>query len=312
MNDPEDLRIDWSDPDPALISAVVVAFASDFLFGAGILTLGIVPVGLILAFVGLASHYMAALVIALIFWPRLKSPKAIAEDNPGINKTINEAINHLINPRVALVVFLVMPTPLLIVGIGVAIVLQNRIVKLLIDLTVKLAVIGVATGGVGDIAEGAAAAGELGAAAAEGAGTAAEATAATADASGAAAEAAGAAGRTGELKQGATEAERGGFRDRFGREARGRLRSGSPEGEDGEEGEGEDPESEDELSAEERELEDILRGDYVGRVLREAVGAEELLAQIGQSADSGGVSRKQGHRTGANGYNREVDLRKTG
>jgi hypothetical protein len=91
-------------------------------------------------------------------------------------------------------------------------------------------------------------------------------------------------------------------------------------------GEGEleedEPEEEEQkhLSPEQKELEEILSGNYVGRVLRENLDAEELLSQIGGQAlgarplkfdPDRAIQAKPASqpKTNDNRYNKEVDLR---
>jgi hypothetical protein len=150
---------------PEFVMAAIAALMSDFAF-VFLLALLIPIIGLIIALMIIMFHYFAGLILLFLIFPKLK---------------------HLL-PKLVLILAVVLPLPLLAIGVVLAIVLQNRLIEFVVT-QAAIQTIAVATGGAGEVLEVGAAAAEAGAVAAEAGVAAAEAGAVAAEAGVAAAEA---------------------------------------------------------------------------------------------------------------------------
>ncbi len=137
---------------PAFIMAVLAALISDFAF-IFLLALIIPIIGLVVASMVIMFHYFAGLIVLFFVFLKLK---------------------HFI-PRGVLLLAMILPLPLLSVGMVLAIILQNRIIETIVT-QAALTAVTVATGGAGAGVQAGVTAARAGAAAAKGAEAAAGAT----------------------------------------------------------------------------------------------------------------------------------------
>ncbi len=130
--------------DPLVIFAAIAAFIGDISWLIAIFALAAPVIGLPLALYILVGRYVAATIVGFSLWAKAKGWLA----------------------KIVLILAVLIPLPLLVLGIILVVLLSNRFIRFLAEQAV-IAVVGTATAGAGVVAGEAVAVGEVAAGAAE-------------------------------------------------------------------------------------------------------------------------------------------------
>lgn len=128
--------------DPAFIMAIILAFISDLVLFFSILALAIPLIGLVALFMAIMAHYLAAFFVALLVFPKITKGTLLSNIKGVVTADVGSAL--LLLAKIFLGLVMILPVPLLTIGIVVAIVIASKFVRFAAEIAVNVALLFVA------------------------------------------------------------------------------------------------------------------------------------------------------------------------